>query len=99
MKETVVRRILSFEEKSAMVKENSGLTPAPVGDSVAEHHHTARDVAAILSLSDDKVRRMFQDEPGVVVISDQSTRHKRRYTTLRIPDSVLRRVIRRMSNV
>jgi hypothetical protein len=51
----------------------------------------------MLRLSNDKVPRTFQDEPGL--IGDQSTRHKRRYTTLRIPESVLRRVLRRLSNV
>jgi hypothetical protein len=90
---------LSFEQKSAAMREKNGVPAASLVGLVTERHYAAREVARILSLSDDKVRRMFQDEPGVLVIGDQSTKHKRRYTTLRIPESVLRRVIRRMSNV
>jgi hypothetical protein len=40
---------------------------------------TVREVAGILNLSDDKVRRMFQDEPGVLVLGDEIPKSKRRY--------------------
>jgi hypothetical protein len=53
----------------------------------------------VLNLSQDYVRKLFQNEAGVLVLGDQSSKYKRRYTTLRIPESVLRRVVRRMSNV
>ncbi len=80
------------------MKENNGLTTASM-DPLHEQHNTPREIAARLSLSIDKVRRMFQDEPGVIVIGEQSTAYKRRYNTLRIPESVLQRVLRRLSNV
>jgi hypothetical protein len=81
------------------MKERNGAIPSPPTDSITGRHYTVREVARILSLSDDKVRRIFQYEPGVIVIGDQSSKHKRRYKTLRIPECVLQRVIRRMSNV
>jgi len=62
-------------------------------------YYTAREISELLNLSQDSVRKLFQDEPGVLVLGDQSSKYKRRYTTLRVPDSVLRRVLRRMSNV
>jgi hypothetical protein len=49
------------------------------------------------SLSPDKVRELFESEPGVLVIGERSPRHKRRYVTLRIPQTVLERVHSRLS--
>ncbi|HXN47617.1 MAG TPA: hypothetical protein VN893_13310 [Bryobacteraceae bacterium] len=49
------------------------------------------------SLGTDKVRDLFEKEPGVLVIGNQVIGHgKRRYRTLRIPESVLQRVHRRL---
>lgn len=89
----------SLEQKSAWLKEKNAALAERTGDYLDERRYSVAEVAVFLNLSQDKVRRMFQDEPGVLVIGDQSSRHKRRYTTLRIPESVLRRVLRRMSNV
>ena len=42
------------------------------------------------------VTRLFENEPGVVVFgSAVTTRAKRRYRTLRIPQSVINRVLNR----
>lgn len=62
-----------------------------------ERHYAVTEIAEMWNLSPDKVREMFEDEPGVLVIGDRSPRHKRRYVTLRIPHSVLQRVHRRLS--
>ena len=94
-----MRNVVSFEQKSAYMKEKNGAIPQTPRDCVTERHYSAREVAGILNLSDDKVRRMFQGEPGVLVIGDQGTKHKRRYNTIRIPESVLQRVLRRNSNL
>jgi hypothetical protein len=45
----------------------------------------------------DIIRRIFENEPGVVKIVSPERLHKRRYTTLRIPESVLRRIDRRLN--
>jgi hypothetical protein len=67
-------------------------TAAPV-----ERHYAVVEIAAMWKLSRDKVRDLFQDEPGVLVIGQQSSRRKRRYVTLRIPRSVVERVHARLS--
>ena len=59
--------------------------------SHGERHYSVSEVAALWSLSRDSVRRIFRREPGVLVIGD-------RYVTLRIPESVLERVHRRLTN-
>jgi hypothetical protein len=63
-----------------------------------ERHYAVTEIAEMWSLSADKVRELFEDEPGVLVIGERSPRHKRRYITLRIPQSVLERVHRRLSS-
>jgi len=63
-----------------------------------ERHYAVVEIAAQWNLSTDKVRELFQNEPGVLVIGERSPRHKRRYVTLRIPQSVLERVHSRLSS-
>jgi hypothetical protein len=58
----------------------------------AERHYAVIEVAEMWNLSADKVRELFEQEPGVLVIGDRNPRHKRRYLTLRIPQTVLQRV-------
>jgi len=64
----------------------------------AEAHYSVQQVAAKWGLSDDAVRELFVREPGVLVIGHGGGRGKRAYRTLRIPDSVLQRVHRRLAN-
>jgi len=73
--------------------------PEAVGPAV-QRHYTVNEIAALWSLSDDAVRKIFEREPGVLVIGDRNPRgRKRPYTTLRIPQFVLDRVHKRLSRV
>jgi hypothetical protein len=63
----------------------------------AQRHYSIAEIAELWNLSPDAVRKLFQNEPGVLVLGDQESRHKRRYTTLRIPESVVERVHRKLS--
>ena len=62
-----------------------------------ERHFTVAEVARLRNLSGDLIRRLFTDEPGVIVISTPKSR-KRVYRLLRIPASVERRVFDRLTN-
>jgi hypothetical protein len=64
----------------------------------AERHYAVTEIAEMWNLSVDKVRELFGEEPGVLVIGEQDRRHKRRYVTLRIPRSVVERVHLRLSS-
>jgi hypothetical protein len=64
----------------------------------AERHYAVTEIAEMWNLSVDKVRELFGEEPGVLVIGEQDRRHKRRYVTLRIPQSVVERVHLRLSS-
>jgi hypothetical protein len=68
------------------------LTPLP-----EEVYLSTNQVAEKLNLSHDLVRKLFAREPGVLALTRPAKRHKRTYTTLRIPGSVLNRVVTRMT--
>lgn len=83
---------------SASTQASRGELASP--PSFAERHYAVAEIAAMWNLSPDKVRRLFENEPGVVVLGEEApNRGKRRYRTLLIPESVLERVHRRLSKV
>jgi hypothetical protein len=49
------------------------------------------------NISRDTIRRMFLREEGVLKIVRPGNRYKRTYITLRIPESVVNRVYRRIA--
>lgn len=63
----------------------------------AELHYTVAEIASLWGMSSDTVRRLFIREPGVLVIQ-HPRRRTRPYKTLRIPESVMRRVYARLTN-
>ena len=62
-------------------------------------HYTPAEIAEIWNLSADTVRKLFENEPGVLVLGDAKRRRQRRYRTLRIPEDVLERVHKRLTRV
>ena len=65
---------------------------------VDERCLTVSDVADRLSINHDTVRRLFMNEPGVIVIC-VPRKGKRLYRTLRIPVGVYARVVTRLTRV
>ena len=58
-----------------------------------ERHYTVDEVAEMWKISAVTVRRMFQDQPGVLSIKGRrSVLGARPYTSLRIPASTLQRL-------
>ena len=64
-----------------------------------EKHYSVTEIAKLWGLSENTIRRMFMGEPGVVEWGGEETRFKRAYKTMRIPESVLQRVHRRLTKV
>jgi hypothetical protein len=61
--------------------------------SIFEPHFTPQELAAEWKLDPSTIRRIFIDEPGVVLFGKEGRRDgKRDYLTLRIPASVAKRV-------
>ena len=57
-----------------------------------EKHFTVTEVASLWQLSEDTIRKIFRDQPGVLKIGSEETRRKRGYIVLRIPETVLQKV-------
>jgi hypothetical protein len=73
--------------------------PVDIQESVAaERHWSPAEVAEKWGLGPATIRRLFQDEPGVVVISKPAKKNRQQHRTIRIPQSVLDRVHRRLQN-
>lgn len=70
------------------------VTPESFG--AMERHYTPEEIAKAWGVSADTVRRVFEDEPGVLLIENHRAGSRRRYRTLRIPASVVDRVHRRL---
>jgi hypothetical protein len=68
-----------------------------------EQHYTPVELGEVWNLSPAMVRKLFQNEPGVMRIGEPSRRVgrklKRSYFSLRIPHSVADRVHQRLRNV
>jgi hypothetical protein len=47
--------------------------------------YTVAEVAAMMGFSRNTITRMFEREPGVIIVPRPSTNRKRRYRSIRIP--------------
>jgi hypothetical protein len=65
---------------------------------MCERHYSPAELGESWNLSADTVRRMFENEPGVLVFENPVRSSSRRSRTLRIPASVAERVYSRFSN-
>jgi hypothetical protein len=85
-----------------LIEPSDGFRPASVGsplgpvDLANEKHYSVIEIAKLWALSEKTVRRIFEREPGVIRWSREETLHKRGYRTLRVPETVLHRVHRRL---
>ena len=90
----------SLDQKQEWMREKHSPTVSPSATPPAttftEHHYTVAEIAYMWNLAPDTVRRMFEHETGVLVLGESNGKGKRRYTTLRIPESVAQRVYRRL---
>jgi len=73
--------------------ESLPLVPA---DLANEKHYSVIEISKLWALSQKTVRRIFEGEPGVIHWGSTETRHKRGYRTLRVPETVLLRVHRKL---
>lgn len=84
-----------FAQPSAVVP-----VAAEHASPATERHYSVNEIAALWNLGSDTVRRVFEKEPGVVILGNADRKYgRRRYITLRIPESVVERVHRRLCRV
>jgi hypothetical protein len=84
------------------IEPSDGFRPASVGSSLGpvdlanEKHYSVIEIAKLWALSEKTVRKIFEREPGVIQWSTQERLHKRGYRTLRVPETILHRVHRKL---
>jgi hypothetical protein len=95
---------ISEERLQAML---ASAAAAAVASYKAELAATAHDREGALSVdqaakesgwSRQTVTRIFEDEPGVLIITRPETLHKRSHRSIRIPRKVYERVMGRLAN-
>jgi len=64
----------------------------------AEKHYSVSELAEFWNLSNTTIRRIFENEPGVLKWGSREARFRRQYTTLRIPETVVMRVHRQLQS-
>ncbi len=62
-----------------------------------ETPYTVAEVCALTGFSRATITRMFEAEPGVLIINRPEKMHKQRYRSIRIPREVYERVRHRLS--
>ncbi len=70
---------------------------ANLGETSFERHFTPKQLAEVWLFHESTIRRMFLDEPGVLKYHTARRNGRREYVTLRIPESVARRVYAKRS--
>jgi hypothetical protein len=66
-------------------------------NKAVEKHFQIPEIARMWNLSEDTVRSLFKGEPGVLALVRPGHSRKRAYASLRVPESVVHRVHRRLS--
>lgn len=61
-----------------------------------EHHFKPDELAKLWGVSVNTIRRLFRDATGVLVIDRPEKMHKRGYRSMRIPESVAKRVYEKL---
>jgi hypothetical protein len=72
------------------------LPTTDAGNKPMERHYSPEEVADLWRLSVKTILRLFTGEPGIIEFGNIGNLKKRRYITIRIPESVLNRIHRRL---
>jgi hypothetical protein len=86
-------------EPSRAFRPVSVTSPLTSIDLANEKHYSVIEIAKLWALNEKTVRRIFEREPGVIQWGGEEALHKRSYRTLRVPETVLHRVHRRLRKV
>ena len=88
-----------MEHQHEIALSTSGERPMNAVVSDLERHFTVAELSKRWFFSENTIRRLFSQEPGVVKIARPHTRSKRGYTSMRIPERIAERVHRRLQGL
>ncbi|HZY74558.1 MAG TPA: hypothetical protein VFE22_15725 [Edaphobacter sp.] len=90
--------LLEFRQRRMKERQQQPSAPDPPSSLPFERHYSVAEVASMWNLSEDVIRELFEDEPGVFILGSKTNSKKRRYVTLRIPATVVERVYQKRAN-
>jgi hypothetical protein len=90
------RESLDSVQGALKIRELPSTRENQVTSDTFEKHYSINEISHLWGLSQKTVRRIFEQEPGVIQLANHKSRFKRSYVTRRIPESVLRRVHRKL---
>ena len=67
------------------------------GSRPGDGPYTVAEVAVLTGFSRQTVTRLFEREPGVLILERPGAMHKRRYRSIRIPRHVYERLLARLT--
>jgi AraC-like DNA-binding protein len=85
-----------FRQNAFQTRELHRTIDGKPASNTFERHYTINEISQLWGLSQKTVRRIFEQEPGVIELDNRQSRHKRNYVTRRIPENVLHRVYRKL---
>jgi len=88
-----------MELQHELASSTSGERSTNAAVSDLERHFTVAELSKRWFFSENTIRRLFSQEPGVVKIARPHTRSKRGYTSMRIPERIAERVHRRLQGL
>jgi hypothetical protein len=83
-------------ESSHALHTIPGSSAGPALELAREKYYSVIEIAKLWALSEKTVREIFEGEPGVIHWTTAEKLHKRGYRTLRVPETVLDRVHRKL---
>jgi transcriptional regulator GlxA family with amidase domain len=88
--------VSSFARKPVEYSREIGKSTLSSTELAAEKHYSVSELARLWGLSERTIRRMFENEPGVLCWGSSESRFRRGYKTLRVPETVMLRVHRQL---
>src|SRR5436190_14300271 len=85
------KRLVELGRRSSWKAEDVEST-----DLLNQRHYSVAELGKLWNLSEKTIRRIFENEPGVLQWGKTETTSRRTYMTLRIPETVALRVHRRL---
>jgi hypothetical protein len=79
------------ERIKILAEQQKPVLMPPIG-----RHYKPEDLARALRMSGTTIRRLFEDEPGVIKIGHSGRGRVRKYISIYIPESVVMRVYDRL---
>jgi hypothetical protein len=83
------RKLLTLPDRQAEMRERYGANGLQTTTEIfTQRHYTSNELAKMWGVHPSTIRRIFEEQPGVLKLSASDSQTARRYVSLRIPESI-----------